>query len=351
MNQRYSDAPRGQTVVRTTKKGLDFARLAIAKAMAPAVGDTERFADARWGERSRAARILKANVPGLTTGTGAGSEMVSDEGAAAEFFDLVRARSIIGRLPVRRLPFRTRTLTLTEGARTEWRTEGASYGNSPLKVASQTGLDPLEVGSLIVMSKELLNDPSADAELLVRNELVGALATAVDQAFIDPANSGSAAKPASITSGTSGPDSPNEALFDWGDTFTGDPANAWLVMHPFTAARLNSAARPNIGANGGNWAGFPVLTSSAHPEGSFTFLDPDQVAVAMGSPEVRASDEADVAMVDSSSMASGLSVTAASMTSMFQVNAVAIIGSMTANWRVVRPESVQLFDAQAYGLA
>jgi hypothetical protein len=276
--------------------------------------------------------------------------MVDDEGAAAEFFDLVRARSIIGRLPVRRVPFRTRTLTLDEGARVEWRDEGAAYRTSPLKVTSQTGLDRFDVGAFIVVSKEVLEDQSVDAEVIVRNDLVKALASAIDEAFINPANSGSAGvKPAAITSGASA-DSPAEGLFEWGDTFTGDPANAWIIAHPFTAARLNSAARPNIGADGGTWAGFKVLTSTAHPEGSFTFVDPDQVAVAMGNPEVRVSDETSVEMVDSSSMTSGPSVSASNLVSMFQVNCAAIAASLNANWRVVRPEAVQVFDVQAYGL-
>jgi hypothetical protein len=121
-------------------------------------------------------------------------------------------------------------------------------------------------------------------------------------------------------------------------------------MHPLQAARMSGSERPGLGANGGTWAGFKVLTSTAHPDGSFTLIDPDYVALALGNAEIRASDEASVEMVDSSSMASGPSVAAASMTSMFQVNAVAIIGSLNANWAVVRPEAVQTFDAPAFGL-
>jgi hypothetical protein len=333
-------------------KGIDFARLAIAKALHPGVGDAERYAEARWGVKSRAARITKANVPGITTGTGAGDQMVDLRGAAAEFFDQVRSRAIIGRLPVRRIPFLTRQLSMDEGPRVGWRGEGAAYGSTPIKVTQQTGLPALDVGGLVVFTKEMAEDQSIDTELIIRDQLVKAVTVALDVAFIDPANTGSAGvKPASITSGAAAADSPAEALFDWGDTFTGDPNNAWIVVNPFQAARLNSAARPNIGANGGTWAGFPVLTSTAVPEGIFVFLDPDQVAVALGNPNVRASQEAAVEMVDSSSMTSGSSVSATTMTSLFQTDSVGVIGSMTANWRVIRPEAVQVFDAQAYGLS
>jgi capsid protein len=340
-----------ERTVSATPKGFDLVRMAIAQAVCPGVGQAEKYAEARWGPKSRAARITKAAVPGLTTTAGAGAQMVSDEGARAEFFDLVRAQSLIGRLPLRRVPFFIRTLSMDEGPRVGWRDEGSVYATSPLKLTSQTGLEPLDVGALVVLSNELLNDHSAEAEKIIRDSLVKALATALDAAFIDPANTGSAGvKPAAVTAAGAVANSPMEGLFDWGDTYTGDPANSWIVMNPFQAARLNSAERPNVGARGGEWGGFPVLTSTACPEGIFVLLDPDQVALAIGNAEIRASDQASIEMSDGSSMTSAPSVTAATLTSMFQVNAMAIIGSLTANWRVIRPEAVQVFDAQDYGL-
>ena len=73
----------------------------------------EEYAKNRWGSTSRAVTITKAaDMQG-----GAGDQMISDERPSAEFFDLVRARSIIGRLPLRRVPFRMRTLSMYEGPR------------------------------------------------------------------------------------------------------------------------------------------------------------------------------------------------------------------------------------------
>lgn len=106
-----------------------------------------------------------------------------------------------------------------------------------------------------------------------------------------------------------------------------------------------------MGARGGTWAGFPVLTSTACPEGIIVLVDPDYVAVAMGNPNVRVSQEAAVDMSDASSMTSGPSVSAANLTSLFQVNGLGLIGSMNANWRLTKAEAVQAFDAQAYGLS
>jgi hypothetical protein len=316
------------------------------------MGEAVIYAEQRWGSKSRAALITKAGVPGLGTGTVAGTALSDLAGARTEFFEAVRAASIIGRLPLRRVGFRVRQLILDEGPVVQWRAEGAAYGNSPLKVTSQDGLARYNVGSLIVVSREMLEDQSVETESIIRNELIRSLAAALDAAFIDPANSGATGKPASVTNAASGPDSPAEALFDWGDTYTGDVANSWIVMNPFQAARLSSAARPNIGAQGvTSWAGFPVITSTACPEGIFVFLDPGQIAIAIGDADVRSSENAFVDMQDSSSMTSGPSVAASTGVSMFQVNAAAIVGSVSANWRLLRAESVQVFDAQAYGLS
>ena len=128
--------------------------------------------------------------------------MVSDEGASAEFFDLVRAKSIIGRLPLRRIAFYTRTLSMDEGARVAWRDEGAAYTTSPLKLTNQTGLAPFEVGALIVVTARCWKMTASRRRLIVRDQLVKALAVAVDRDSSTLTNSGTAGvKPASVTSG------------------------------------------------------------------------------------------------------------------------------------------------------
>jgi hypothetical protein len=334
-------------------RGLDFNRAGIAQAVGTTAGEAHSYAESRWGRTSKAAELIsKASVAGLNTVGGSGAQAISAEGAVAEFFDMVRAQSLIGRLPLRRVPFRTRTLTMDEGPRVAWRDEGASYGNSPLKLTNQTGLEPYDLGALIVVTDEMLNDRSVDAELMIRDQLVKALAAALDDAFINPSNSGSAGvKPQSVTNAAGGMDSPSESLFDWGDTFQGDVSNAWILVNPWQAARLNSAARPDIGSRGGTWAGFPVLTSTAVPEGIFVLIDPARVAIATGAADIRISGEATVEMADSSSMTSATSVSGANQVSMWQTNSKAIIGSVSANWRIVTPDAVQVFDAQAYGLS
>ena len=72
------------------------------------MGEATRYAEERWGSKSRAARLTKAGVQGLATTAGAGDQMSDLAQARTEFFDTVRAASILGKLPVRRIGFRTR---------------------------------------------------------------------------------------------------------------------------------------------------------------------------------------------------------------------------------------------------
>ena len=103
---------------RSTNEGFDFVCLGIASAVSGNIGRAaEEYAKNRWGSISRAVTITKAAVAAVNTQGGAGDQMISDERPSAEFFDLVRARSIIGRLPLRRVPFRMRTLSMYEGPR------------------------------------------------------------------------------------------------------------------------------------------------------------------------------------------------------------------------------------------
>ena len=337
--------------VSATPSGLDFIRLGIADALANPHEEAD-FAAKRWGENARVTRILKASVPGISTGTGAGDAMVDDAGVRAEFFDTVRAASVIGKLPLHRVPFETRMLSMDEGPIVSWRKEGAAYGNSPLKMTNTAGLARYDLGALMVVSRETLMDQSSSAELTIRDQLVKSLAAKLDADFLDPANSGTAGtKPASVTSGAGSSVSPQESMFDFSDEFQGDPTISVILLNPYQAARLYGAARPDVGARGGTWGGFPVLTSTAVPDGFMVLLDPSQIALALGEADIRASENAMVDMVDSSSMTSAATVAQSTGVSMFQVNCLAIIGSISANWRVMRDDAVMLYDLQSYGLA
>ena len=82
---------------------------------------------------------------------------------------------------------------------------------------------------------------------------------------------------------------------------------------------------------------------------SFIFMDPSQIAVAMDSAEVRSSGQGTVELANSSNQSSVDTVTAANQTSLFMTNSTAILGEMSANWRLLRPEAVA-FQVQSFNL-
>ncbi len=123
-----------------------------------------------------------------------------------------------------------------------WRAEGGAYRNSPIKMTSTAGLERFDLGALIVVSKEVLEDESFDAEATIRDQLVKALAAQLDADFISPSNSGTGGtKPASITSGAGANASPTESMFDFSDAFSGVPNNAWIVINPWSGSDVSTA--------------------------------------------------------------------------------------------------------------
>jgi hypothetical protein len=220
----------------------------------------------------------------------------------------------------------------------------------------------------------LLRDSSPSAEAVIREEMVRAHVVALDDAFINPSNQGLfddsnvQYKPMSILHGAtqgnlSSPAAgitPEDTLEGLLNNFGGDLENSVLIMHPFVAARLASSDRPRIGANGGDWAGIKVVTSSNVPggtgDGLIALVDPQGIAVSLpddGS-EIRISRNGTVDMLQVSSQSSGRGPTAdtsespafdstpihTDVVSLFATNSVAILAERRASWRVIRSNCV-----------
>src|SRR5262245_61191718 len=161
-----------------------------------------------------------------------------------------------------------------------------------------------KLSATAVFTKEMLT--ASQAELAIRDELVRAIAQALDTAFIDPTNAGSTIKPAAVTTAAAfdatGGSPSSASLADDIETlftnFTGDLSRAYLVTSPGLAAKLSSADRPLVGARGGELQGVPVITSPYVPSGLIVLLDPSGVALAEGVSEIETSDKTTIEMVD-----------------------------------------------------
>jgi hypothetical protein len=358
-------AERGTISATSHHKGLDLTRSAIALAVCGNWSAAERYSERRWGSKSKAARVtkdlstmltVKADLPAFNLQTDGGGEILGvDDGAAitarAEFFDVVVAASVLGKVPFRRVPFRVPFLTQDELTGVAWEGEGQAFINTPVKLTRHDPLEVYKLGAITVATMESLRTENINAELMIRDALVRSIAHRLDVDFLDPANTGTAnEKPASITSGAGDSNSPQEPLFEWGDTFTGDPNNAWVLLNPWRAGRLHSANHVETGVRGGRFHGMPLVTSTAVPEEVMVIVDPNYVAVALGSAQVSTSTNATIEMEDAPSDASAPTVSGQNLVSMFQSNSAAVRAFVEANWKVIRPEAVQYFFAPSFGL-
>lgn len=318
-------------------KGHVFARvcLMIAKSGGSVI-DAAASAEMQYGPHTPVAKILKAAVSaGALDGAGAwGSALDGWRSASAEFLELVRSASIIGRLQgLRKVPLNISVLRQTGGVTGYWVAEG-----QPIPVGAgaftQATLRPAKVGAITVISDELMRSASPLADTILRDDLVRALSEAVDVAFISDSAGTPDETPAGVLHGATviaATASPKADLAAMIEAFGGALERAVFVMDATTATQLSGADYPGIGARGGNLLGIPVITSAGAKRdvtgGQIALIDPTQIAYGEnGMAAVDASREAAIVMSDDPGSSDVL-------TSLFQINAVALRAAMYANWQ------------------
>ena len=176
-------------------KGTNFVRRIIAEALAKAqTGNAIDIARSRWGASSSVVQnIEKANKPaGLTSG-GWGADFIPTPGDAVEFFAAVDARSIPGQLPgIRNVPFHTGSLGIVTGTGVDWVREGFAVPIGNPVTYKVAGLESFKIAVVTVVTEELLRDSDPKVEAAIRQDLLNSAAYALNLAFIDPANVGTA---------------------------------------------------------------------------------------------------------------------------------------------------------------
>lgn len=347
---------RGQTFVRTIK-ALGVARGDIAGAMAYAQGQN-------W---TNARDVIESIKMAAVTGEGI-SDYTLPTPAAFDFAEFIRPLTIIGRLAgLRRVPARVRVIAATSGSTAYWSGERAPRPISRLTFAGST-LEQLSVIAMLVTTRELLRSSSPSAESILSRDLAAAAVQAMDQAFIDPANSGTVGvKPASVTNGVSVIHSSGstlaaidldlqlliQALSDAGSDLT----SATWILRPRTALYLSllrgtggALAHPGMSVKGGTLAGLPAIVSAASPSdvgspaegGEITLLDPSQIVVSDdGGGALEISEETSLAMSDAPAAPS-------TMVSLWQTDAAALKTTRYANWQRCRDGMAQVLDQVVY---
>lgn len=358
---------------RPEARGLAFTRLCIAMALGDGQSDEgAQIAAHRWGEESMAAKALrvggpmmfshqKGNVQAGATVSGNWAEaLVSFDGAALEFFNMVRERSLLGRIPgLRKVPLNTKMIAVASGFTGVWIGEGQAKPVSSATFDDGT-LPPLKVAALGVVTEELLRSTDPASEMLIRNELLNALVDVIDASFLDPNNSGTPnVEPESITAnavevpiiGTGDFDDLRESIAKMVRTFGGDLERAVWVGHPALFAYLASSPLefPGIGIRGGTLLGAPAVPSKALPTDagadihttSLVLLDPDGVMYGEADMGVRVSTQGTVQMLDNPTQNS-VTPTGTSQVSLWQTNSVGIMPEKFINWEVARAGAVSI---------
>lgn len=318
------------TAIQLAPRGRNFVRGAIAWSQAK--GNAAAYAAQRWGT-AQAEVIAKAAVPASVADPAGTAE-------AREFFALAVEQSLLGRIPgLRRVPFNTRSLLQLSGTFAGWVGEG-----KPIPVVTGVTDDftlaPLKVGLIIAQTLEAVRTFGDVAEAALQRDLLRALSSALDLAFIDPTNAGVANEsPASITYGaTQIPSSGSakrdiEALFA---AYRGSYATAAIAMAPRTAVQIGlldeQIGQTKLGVTGGILAGVPVYCSEridfGSAGGTITLLDAD--AIAYGSRDFDMQTTGEAALQMRNDPVDG----AAQLVSLFQTNTLAWRAIGTANWEV-----------------
>lgn len=339
-----------------TTKGIAFARLVIANALGKTDQQIEAISRERFGDEALATRIakaggimvlgqVKAEIAAGGTVTGNWAQLLVDaDAAAAEFFALVRERTLFGRIPgFRQMPLRTRAITVSSGFTAAWLGEGKAVPMSSAVFAATT-LPALKVSSLTVQTMELLEGADSGAEALIRDDMVGALATAINASLIDPANAGIAnVEPASVTESAPSVAATGDGLADLRlliDAFPGDLETAVLVGSGESFAALHDPiGLPRLGVRGGEALGIPAYATTAAGS-TVALIDPAGIAWGANETNVRTTREASIEMLDGGLTGDSINVvppTAASTVSMWQTNSVGIIADQAIAWEPARP--------------
>jgi HK97 family phage major capsid protein len=320
------------------------------------VGGTRELSGANDGPL-----IHKAAV---TAVTGSDTAIIQYTDIEAEFIELLRPKTIMGRMDrLNRVPFLSRLGRQLTGVTGSFVGEGA-----PKPVQKQT-YDNVTLGYSKVAVIVVLSDESnrfgttINVELRARDDMVKGIATYIDKRFMDPSYSGVAnVSPASITNGATRYQSTGSTLaaidndvkliFGMFTTSDVDPSSAVWVMSAGVALRLtlkrdayDKPAFPgmeNAVATGrGTWYGLPVLvsnamvTSGSPAEQQIALVTQDEVSLADdGGVSIDMSQEASVQMNDAPSAG------AQSLVSLWQNNLIGIRAEQYINWGARRPNNL-----------
>lgn len=361
------------SVKRNVPPGIIFTRVLGAKYLAFKHGLSPiEVAKSKFSDTPEVELILRAPIAAMdTVNATSASPLVELDNATGEFVELLRPKTIIGRIPgLNRVPFNIKVPRGTSDPTAYW------VGEGKVKPVSSMAFDQIEltfakVAGIVTQTEELMRFSKPASEGLIRDGLVNAVSYLIDRDFLDPTKAVTDVSPASVTNGVT----PRTASGTDADAFRADLGwildeyeddnmgadNLVLIMTSKQAGRL-SLMRNTLGQNefasisrqGGSIEGIPVITSNNIVATGGSPVDGSLIVALNASSIMLADDggvEIDISREASLQMESAPDSPATASTvlvSLWQHNMVAIRAERFINWKKSRDGAVQFIQNAKY---
>lgn len=349
-----------------TYPGSVFVRRAIALAFGVIGGpgtNAFAYAEKRWGARSDIVTSMQTKAMLPSAGTGAGDPMAEVlDSEQTEFIDLLKRVSMFDRTNGIRRMSPTAPFIPDAAVRPSGYWVGESGAIPATIMATRIGrLRRHKVASILVLPDELVQDQSQASEMFIRDLMVQAITWALDIAYLDPFNAGSASMPAAVTHdcptfASSG--DPADDVATLIANYSGSLERATFYAHPRLGAQIGLRAPNGVGAAcgalGGTLAGLPLICGEASPFDSdgatLALVDAGAVAALDTGIRVSATKQATIEQADNPTGRGDtpVAVTGSNLISLYQSDMVGIKIVRDVSWERVSETSAVVVTGADY---
>ncbi len=357
------------TVKANVPKGTAFVRAAMA--LTGSNGDSYAALERAksWTDTPEVEELVrfslhqKAAVAAATTTTSGWASNLAIQQPTNEFLELLRPRTLLGRIPgFRQVPFNVSVPAQTGGGTYSWVGEGNAKPVTSGTLATVT-VGYAKAAGIIVLTRELVMISSPSAEGVVREEMIAGIGAFLDTQLVDPTVAAVAGvNPASITNGaaTAAASGATAAalradLAARVATFTAAniplDGSVWLMndSNAFAAGiSLNALGQPlfpGMSQQGGSILGIPVVVSNNVGNRIILVHAPSILYADEGGVQLDVSREASVQMDSAPSNPSDATTV---LVSFWQRNLVGLRAERMINWTRARSAAVTYISAAAY---
>lgn len=217
-------------------KGIGFAQYARAKLCSQLAAKNGNFISPvdmakQMGFGGEVQDLVTKATLGTTTDVGFASALVQENRLVGEFVDMLRAATVFDQLTgFRNVPFNSKIPSQLTGGTAAWVGEGAA---KPLTnpTYSEVEIKEHKLAAITVYTQELMRRSDPAVDVLVRDDLIEASKTLIDNTFLD-AVAASTARPAGVLNGV-------VATSNTGTTAAAYEADLLALINSFVTANLS----------------------------------------------------------------------------------------------------------------